>query len=319
MSLTSLLSSLKKYTFLHRLGLFLFLFILLSGISGSWLISVNRLLFPYHFWIYGSMGKVLLFSSIVLCLLIKDDLLTLKVPPWKRWQTAGIALSLLCLIPFFVSARQLLTLTPATAGLLTPLTHAWLIASVLMALCASFSLSFVRTFVRRYRTEVSAAIGAGLLFWIGMEKLFSFWPYLSQIVLQGVVLLLSLTHPHVQIVAPLTIRFPEFSITIGEYCSGIESLLLLSGLYFTIGIIDRKRLYFVRYWILYAGMMLGMIIVNIIRVYLIIQAGFLFSPQVAAKFFHTYLGILLFLSYFILTMSLLYEWVIGKKNIIIKE
>lgn len=300
-------------SFFHRVVLFVGFFIVESGLAGSWLISKQTLLFPYYFWIYGSLGKAVLFGVVVLAVLLKDEVARLMIPKWRPIQTLGIFTSILFLFPFFFSANQLLTQTASPIPW-TVAAHASLIFAVSTALLSCFPLSFFRQFLTKFKKEMLTASGIGIVFWIGMEKLFSFWPYLSQIVLTAVVWLLSLTHDSVRVLPPLTIQLQEFSVTIGQYCSGIESLLLLSMLYFLIGCIDRKKLRLGRYFLLYATMVAGVMIVNILRVYLIIQAGFIFSPQVAAKFFHTYLGILLFLSYFILTMSMLYPLVIQKTH-----
>jgi len=296
-----------------RLLLFITFFVIISGVCGGWLISTQKLLFTYHFALYGGMGKVLLFGTILLCLLLKDDFKKIKVSPLQRSNWLCIFGSWLFLIPFFWSATGLLSgPTGINRWLLEIIAHLSLLAPVLLIFIALFPISFLVLFWKKYFKEVLTAGAIGIFFWLAMDKLFSFWPYLSKIVLNSVVWLLSFTHPHVVIVPPLTIRFPEFSITVGQYCSGIESLLLLSVLYIVIGVLDKKRLKLLRYIGLFIFLLIGMMLVNIVRVYIIIQAGFIFSPQIAAQFFHTYLGMILFLGYFLIIIKTLYPQTLQK-------
>lgn len=297
--------------FISRVLLFLTLFIVESGIAGSWLISTQKLLYPFGFWVYGSAGKVLLFSILVLALLLREQVQKIKLPSWRTYQTIGICASLSLLVPFFGASMNLL-IAPTLVSMI--IAHASLILMIFIAFLSCFPISFLKGFIHSYQKQIGIAVGIGIGFWVAMERLFSFWPYLSHMVLNSVVFLLSFTHHDVTIVPPLTIRFISFSITVGQYCSGIESLLLLSVLYIVMGCLDYKKLDLLRYSALYVVLIVGMLVVNIVRVYSIIQAGFWISPQVAAKFFHTYLGMLLFLSYFLLMISTLYPLTMKAHN-----
>jgi exosortase/archaeosortase family protein len=59
--------------FIRKLLSFLTLFILLSGILGPWIVS-SRLLYGFGFFIYGNLGKMVIISSIIFLLLIRNKL-----------------------------------------------------------------------------------------------------------------------------------------------------------------------------------------------------------------------------------------------------
>lgn len=279
------------------------IFVFESGLSGAWLISTQWLLYPFGFFIYGSAGKVLLFGVLLLAILVRDRIGSLQLSPWRRYQTLGLLASLSLLLPFFVSARMILV-TGALPWVI--LAHASLILMVAIAGIACFPLPVCLNFWRAFRRQILVAGAISIGFWILMERVYTLWPYLSHAVLNAVVWMLRLTHGQVLVIPPLTIALPEFSITVGQYCSGIESILLISTLYVVIGCMDYPKLSLGRYLLFYGLLISGLLLVNVIRVYAIIQAGLWLSPQLAAQLFHTYLGMLLFLAYFLFMMSTIY-------------
>ena len=292
---------LVKTPIFRRVILFILAFVVISGLSGSWLISTNKLLFPFHFGIYGSAGKSLLFGIVVFFLLTKSRVLAIPVPKWTKlnWLLLGLAVFLLGV--FFGLANQLLQFQRASdAPVLTGLTHLALLGSGAAVTAGIFGVRYLLEIWRRCRNEVLATLTLSTIFYFLFGTIFQLWPYLSKIVLWAVLGLLQFSHPNAIVVPPLTIQLPQFAITIGEYCSGIESLFLITTLYLLIGCLEWNKLHRTRFFLHYFPLIIGMFALNIVRVYLIIQAGVIFGPQIAAKLFHTYLGMILFMSYFLL-------------------
>lgn len=290
-----------KSALFQRVALFILAFVVLSGLSGSWLISTNRLLFPFHFDIYGSAGKSLLFGIVVFFLLTKERTLSIPVPKWGRWNWGLGGLSVVLLGAFFGLANQLLQFkTASEAPVLTALTHLSLLGSGAAVTAGIFGVGFLREVWRRCRNEVLVTGALATAFYFLFGFIFQLWPYLSKIVLWAVLGLLQFSHPTAKVMPPLTIQLPQFAITIGEYCSGIESLFLITTLYLLIGCLEWHKLHKTVFFLHYFPLIIGMFALNILRVYVIIQAGVFFGPQIAAKLFHTYLGMILFMSYFLL-------------------
>jgi len=284
-----------------RVGLFVSMFLFLSGLAGSWLISTQTLFFPFLFSIYGSAGKVLLFGMLAFLLQSRVTLQTLPVSPFERKQVAWLLSSVGALGLFFLLANGLKGFTGwQEAPVLTLVTHLALLTSGLLALIGSFGPRYLVLILRTCWKPALISLVLATIFYFAFESIFKLWPYLSSIILWAVTKMLAVTNPGAVVIPPLTIHLKEFSVTIGEYCSGIESLFLISVLYFLIGCLEWKRVKMVSYCAMYCPLIIGMFALNIVRVFGIIQAGVWLSPQIAAKLFHTYLGMILFLGYFLL-------------------
>lgn len=290
-----------KRPLVQRVLLFIVAFVLISGLSGSWIIATRKLLFPFYFSIYGSAGKSLLFALATFLLLTKDAILTVSVGKWQKQNLFFLVLSLISLGTFFLFGTQLLSYKDfAQAPLLALAAHASLLAAGLFISLAVFGWTFLKEVSRRFWKETINSVALGVIFYFLFGVIFSLWPYLSNIVLIAVSALLRLTVGNVVIMPPLTIQLPQFAVTIGEYCSGIESLFLITTLYVLIGCVEIKRVHLARFIAAYFPLIIGMFCLNIVRVYVIILSGLWLSPEIAARLFHTYLGMILFMGYFFL-------------------
>jgi len=296
---TQIMLTFFKRPIVQRVLLFVVAFVFISGISGSWIIATRKLLFPFYFSIYGSAGKSLLFALATFLLLTKDGILSFSVEKWQKRNLFFFGLSVASLAAFFFFANQLLAYknfaqAPALAGA----AHAGLLLSGLFITLAVFGIHFFKTLANKFWKEVVLSAILGAIFYFLFGWIFLLWPYLSKIVLVAVAYLLHFSFPNIVIVPPLTIQLPQFAVTIGEYCSGIESLFLITTLYVLIGCVERERILVKQYLLLFIPLIIGMFTLNILRVYVIILSGVWLSPEIAAKLFHTYLGMILFMSYF---------------------
>lgn len=299
-----MLQILKKPLFI-RVFAFIFIFFLISGVSGSWLISTKKLLFPFYFFIYGSAGKAILFGLVCFLLITKDKITSLQVPQWTKLNLLFLLSSLISLGLFFYFALELLKYQHfMQVPIWSAAAHVCLWLSGIFSVFAVFNWTFLLQMYRQFRKALGVSTMLSILFYLSFSTIFKLWPYLSAIVLWSVSNLLKLTVPHVTVIPPLTIALPQFSVVIGEYCSGIESLFLVSVLYILMGCVEWKSLRKDRYFLFFSPLIVGMFVLNIIRVYGIVQAGIWISPDVAAKLFHTYLGMILFMGYFFLFMKL---------------
>ncbi len=282
-----------------RLSLFIVLFVLLSGIIGPWVIS-TKLLYSFGFYIYGGLGKAALFGAIAFLIQTKGSLFTLKRVEYAKKNILYIATSFALIPLFFFIGNQLLTYENFHSNIaLSLFAHLLIITMTLLLIVGSFGLNLLKKVAQKY---YKALIVSGILS-LGVYALFnvifSFWPLLSTIVLHTVQWMLTLTFPPAFQIDQLTLQVRNFSVTIEQTCSGIESLFLFSILYTLIVLNDRKRLSIKKSIIAFVPALLGLFLVNILRVYLIIVAGILVSPEIAVQLFHTYLGMILFILYFI--------------------
>jgi hypothetical protein len=114
---------------IQRILLFILAFVVISGLTGSWVISTQKLLFPFYFAIYGSAGKSFLFGLLAFVLLAKNRLLNIKTEKLSLSHLLYALTSVLCVIGFFLAGQQLLSYTAASqVPLLTFAAHVLLLA-----------------------------------------------------------------------------------------------------------------------------------------------------------------------------------------------
>lgn len=302
---------LVSHFLLRRVIVFIVGFVLLSGVIGSSVIR-DGYLFRYHFDIYGSAGKVLIVAILAFLILVRRRVKEIKESKVNNVELLGFVISIVCAGLFFVATSLLIDKQASfqsypVGGLLA---HLLLISSVGFWGIASFGSRLIAQIMWLFHRELLGCLAGALLFYFAFSYIFSLWPYLSGIVLVSVVFLLRFSFDPVTVLTPLTVQLPQFSVTIGEYCSGIESLFLFSSLYFLIGLVDRERFNFRKFFGVYPLLVFGLIIINIFRVYIIILSGVFISPTVAATLFHTYLGMVFFIIYFIVFWKLSYNWLL---------
>lgn len=301
------ITSVQK-SLLLRLLLFLVLFIAVSGITGSWVVS-TRLLYGFQFFIYGNLGKMVLISVIIFGLLIRKKIKTLEKLPNVKTNIVYIALSLLLIPAFFFFGNKLLAYQTFSQNL--PLfigTHALLLLIPTLLLAGIFGHRFLAGFASRFAKEISACLGVSVVYDIAIFQVWKLWPIFSDGVLHSVRFLLSLTSSNVQVIEPRIIEVNNFAVSIGQACSGLDSLFLFSSLYLLIAILDFKDFNKIKLIGMIIPAVIGLYMVNIFRVYLLVTIGAYVSADLSVKLFHTYLGMVLFIIFFFVFWKFSYKW-----------
>jgi exosortase/archaeosortase family protein len=90
-----------------------------------------------------------------------------------------------------------------------------------------------------------------------------------------------------------------FAVSIGAPCSGIESLFLFAAFSIGIFVLDHKRIKRVPFIISSIIGIIGIYFVNILRLFLLILTGIYVNPDFAVGLFHTNVGWILFVIYFL--------------------
>jgi len=292
---------------LVKLFIFLGLFVIVSGIIGSWLIP-TRLLYGFGFYIYGNLGKMVILSAVMFFLLIKNRLSNIENYKWHWSQMVWLVLAVVFVLMFFNLAGMLLTLRSFDTNVgLTIFAHAVLVAIPFLLFVGVFGFRFLTNFFKGFFKEIGVCLVLSLIFTLGIFQVWKLWPIFSGGVLSSVRFLLSLSYPSVIHVKPLTLIVGNFSATIAQACSGLDSLFMFTALYTFIGLVDYKKINIMKFVLLYPLAALGMYVVNILRVYLLIVIGVSISPELALKLFHTYAGMVLFILYFGLFWKLFYN------------
>ncbi len=294
--------------FLIKLSLFSVLFILVTGILGPWIIG-TKLLYGYHFFIYPNMGKMILFSAIAFIILTRSSIKDIRHVPYKGSNVLFVVLAF-TLIPVFFSIAQLLLLEESfTSNLpLSVATHALAISIPLFLVIGIFSWQFILYFIRKFKREIGICFGLSVFFYFAIFQVWKLWPYFSGAVLHSVSFLLSLHVSPVMEVGYLTLFVEDFAVRIEQACSGLDSMFLFTCLYVLIALVDWNKFNKAKLIGLYFVALIGLFLVNILRVYGLILVGVYFDPQLTLQLFHTYLGMVLFMIYFFLFWFASYNW-----------
>lgn len=293
---------------LLRTVIFIGLFVLTTGIIGPWVIG-TKLLYGFQFFIYGNLGKLVIFSAIIFLLLIRDKLGTLKLERFNPKNFFYIVPAVLLIPVFFLLSNKLLTYISFTQNIfLFLLTHIVLISIPLLFFLGVFGMKFTRMLIKIFRKELLICVGLSGVLFVAIFQVWKLWPFFSNLVLQVQYFIFSKLYDNVAIIPPRGLFVNTFAVEIAEACSGLESIFLFTVLYIFISVLDWKKLILKRVLLLFPLLLAGLVIVNIVRVFVLILVGVLINPQIMAALFHTYLGLLLFVAYFLLFMRFGYGW-----------
>ncbi|OGM10696.1 hypothetical protein A2Z22_05310 [Candidatus Woesebacteria bacterium RBG_16_34_12] len=303
--------------FLRGILLFSVLFIFVSGITGSWVVS-TRLLYDFYFFIYGNLGKMVLISLIIFGLLIRSKLKELENLPKLKSNIAYIVLSFLFIPVFFLLGNNLLQYKSFTANiLLSLLTHGVLILIPALLILGIFGVSFLAAFSKRFWKELSICLGISIAYEIAIFQVWKLWPVFSGGVLHAVRFLLSPTS-NVKFIEPRILVINNFAVSIEQACSGLDSLFIFSTLYLLIAILDFKEFNKAKLIGMFIPSAIGLYMVNIFRVYILIIIGAYVSADLSLKLFHTYLGMVLFIIFFALFWKFSYKWMTRSTKLKVK-
>ncbi len=294
---------------IERLIAFFGVFIVFSGLIGPRIINSNILNNDGFGW-YGGLGKALLFALIAFGLLASRADKDTMLPAWRRSNSSWLALAALSFVAAWWCVAHLLSGERAAFWLVGA--HGFLLASVMFALGGCFGPATLRHVVRVYRREASIALATGVGFYLLLAGIYALWPVLAGVVLHAVAVLLHASGLTVAIVPPRTLLLTKFGITVAQYCSGIESLALFSGFYGVVGFLEWRRFNKRRLFLAFVPALVVLFCCNILRVYLLILAGYYINPQLAFSLFHTYAGMIFFVLYSLLFWAVGYRWLLNR-------
>ncbi len=300
-------------SFLIKILLFLFLFIVVTGIVGQWIIG-TKLLYGYYFFIYGNLGKMVLFSTIAFLLLTRSQLPNLHIYKQMRTSIFLIICAFLLLIPLSIESKQLLQTHSFSANIPFSLSvHLLLIIIPVLLFVGVFGIDFMKKFGTLFKNELLICLGIAVFFDISIFYVWRLWPLLSNLVLRILYMIFSHIYTIVKIFPPRTLFVQKFAVEIDEACSGIDSIYLFTSLYFFITFLDWRKLQHIKVLLLILPAVLGLFVVNVLRVFILILIGVYISPRLTLELFHTYIGMVLFICYFTIFWKLLYRWMVIKK------
>ena len=290
--------------FLCKTGIFLGLFVLISLVIGQGIVA-SSLLYGFNLFIYGGMGKVLLFSIFGFVLLYRDRLLKLKFCKYELKNISFLVLSLVSTISFYILELNIKMFSPDIVSVF--LVHLLFLSIFVFLELGVFGLKFLGDFFKKFKKELGYFLIFGVIVYSLMYQVWKLWPYLSLAVTWVSAYLLEFIG-NVILIDSYTINFNGFSAKIGEACSGIYSIFIFTALYLFAVILDWEKLNPRKAMLLFIPAVLGAFMVNIFRVFLLFVVGAFISRTLAVGLYHSYMGMIFFLIYFGVFWSLSYKW-----------
>lgn len=294
---------------LWRVIVFACLFVLISGVIGPRIIS-GGILFRDGFAMYGGIGKALLFSLIAFTLLARHNKTRTTLQPWRPVLLGWIVAACAVLAFAWVAISNLLAGNRELSNLVVA--HGGLIVGLLLVGVGCMGPKNVQLIWRRYKREITSSVVLGVAFYLFLQVVYMLWQPLAFIVLVCVTTMLGASGLDAVVVPPNTLMFDKFGITVAEFCSGVESIALFTGLYAVVGLLDWKRLNRRRYFVIFPIALAGLLLFNIVRVYGLIMAGYYINAEIAFSLFHTYAGMVFFILYSAVFWSVCYKYMLNK-------
>lgn len=294
---------------LWRVVVFLGIIVAISAAVGPKIISGN-ILFRDGFALYGGIGKAVIFGLITFMLLVRHNKTIVSLRPWRPLLLGWVGMAGVVFGGAWVAVDHLL------AGQRTPsnlvLAHGGLVLGLALALIGIVGPQNLRLLWRGYQRETVRSVVIGALFYVFLLVVYALWRPLASLVLYCVDALLGVSGVHGTVIPPNTLMFDKFGITVAQYCSGIESIALFTGLYIVVGLMDWERLNKKRYVVIFPFALLVLCGLNILRIYGLIMAGYFINPKIAFTLFHTYAGLVFFIIYSALFWAIAYKYMVNK-------
>lgn len=310
-SIKKLRLEIKNTSLWWRIFAFFALFVIISGYLGPLIIN-HDLVNYFGFGIYGGAGKALIFAAIAYCVFVWRKRGELKMPRWSRSNVLWLVPGGVFFVVASVAIRRLWVYDGSMAW--PVLAHLGIVGVIVCCALATISFPGIRELWRAFRRELLMALAIGFGFYVFLAFVYGLWNVLAATVMYASSWMLTASGLDVNVLPPRYLILDKFGVEISQWCSGIESIALFTGLYVIIGIADRDRLNFRKYAAVFVPALVVVFACNILRVYILIMFGYHVDKDLAFKLFHTYAGMVLFVIVSALFWLISYKWMLKKQS-----
>jgi exosortase/archaeosortase family protein len=178
---------------------------------------------------------------------------------------------------------------------------------------AIFGFDTIVFFYKKLKTQITISAVYSLAFFEIINIFQKAWPYFSRIIVEAIAFLLRLSS--FSVVKDLSnmespgLLVNGLNILIGKGCSGIDSQMLFIFLYSILIFVDWTEINKKKAFLLFIPGLIGMFCVNILRIYLLFLMALLVSIDFALSAFHSNIGWILFVLYFVAFEYFTYSWI----------
>ncbi|MFA4960243.1 MAG: archaeosortase/exosortase family protein [Candidatus Pacearchaeota archaeon] len=299
--------------FIFKSIIFLVLFFLIQILT-MWLVADTRLPKEIKPFSMSDLAKSLGFILVLFIGINKKKILKIKkysVPIKERIASMIlIVLGFFIYFPYKTSMIENIELVKNCLYFFTFIEYSILLLILLCLIVFVFGLKFSANFFREFKKGLLLVLIGTIITYFFVLKFQLLWHFFSNIVGRSVHFLLSFIGPSTISFTnnfPL-IAFHKFMIGIAEPCSGIDSILLFSFLFFGILAWEWKNFNSKKALLLFIIGVIGTFALNILRIFLLILIGAYLSKSFATNVFHTNASSVFFLIYFAIFWKLSYKW-----------
>jgi len=258
--------------------------------------------------------QVVTLLSILFGLYYKERISKLDHPKPEWLKSIMLLVSAELTIAVYYLIRALDNAFSISSGLQLYLIQLSLLISLglafLLFLLAVFSWEYLKSFFKEFKKEIIIFAIIAVVLYNALMTFQKQWLFFSSGVTIILSIILSLFFPVTTAMnasgGPI-LRAADFGVSIGPPCSGIDSMLLFFAFFAALFALDRKIVRKGLYVLFFIIGLMGVYIINVLRLFLLMLAGIYISPRFAVGLFHTNAGWVLFVLYF-----LLYYWFIRK-------
>ena len=195
--------------------------------------------------------------------------------------------------------------------LLTTIKVILLISYITCLIFAIFNIKTIKEFIKKFNKQIVVFSALFVLYYLAVHYSLSLWSFFSSIVAKLSETTFSLFYQtkisYTNLGPLLTIE--NFKVLIGAPCSGIDSMLLFTTLFFLIFFLDYKKINKKTMLLLFPFGLIGMFFFNILRIILLLLIGLHISEDFAVGLFHQNIGWLIFIIYFVIFYLITRKWI----------
>jgi exosortase/archaeosortase family protein len=261
-----------------------------------------------------------LLIAVAFVLLNRDKISKLEMHKTKAWEMIFfgiltlISLILFYLLRFFMHNH--LNFAEKLKWFFIPLIYMLIFSFGFSLFLAIFGRRFILDIFENFSKQIIPFAIASIILYLILIYSQSLWPYFSYGVSTILYNLFKLIYSDVHIVYQPTgpiLAINQFSAAIGAPCSGIDSLMMFTGLFIFLFILDYPKLNKKAMLLALPIGLIGTYFLNILRIFLLFITGVYTSPKFAIGLFHQNIGWILFIIYFFLF------WLIARKYVYLKK
>ncbi len=177
-----------------------------------------------------------------------------------------------------------------------------------------FSFSYLKIFYGKFKKELGITLILSVIAYNLLMFFQNLWPYFSSSIARILYWMFSPFYPtYLALEKTPILDVNGFVVSIGAPCSGIESLFLFAAFSIGIFVLDHERLKTKTFILSSIVGLIGIYFVNILRLFLLLLTGIYINPDFAVGMFHTNVGWVLFVIYFLIYYYIVTKFIYKKR------